>query len=97
MSRTVEVEIDDHELVDAIADDPELIIDGLRKLASYATVGSAERHTYEQAAKLLGGSLEDNEMADPAIWAEAFFKMDCIARDQALQELKRAVPHVRLP
>ncbi len=96
MSQTVECEIADHEIIDCLRSEPDLINEALARLMEGGAIGTKTRTMYAEALRILGGN-PDEDAADPADWAQAFFRMDSIDRERALAELVRAVPGVRLP
>ena len=91
MTQSVEVEIDDREIIDCLRCDPDLILEACKRLSE--NPGSpATRRMYAEAARLLGADAADLDAMEPAAWAEAYRLADRIGRTQMMDELKRVCP-----
>lgn len=90
MTHTVEAEIEDREIVQCVRGDPDLLLSILIALRNDEKPGTASRTMYAEALRVLGAAEPDD--MDPAAWADAYFRMDRIDRDRAMQELHRVCP-----
>lgn len=89
-----EVEVSSRDLVNAIAADPSVLKDVLRRLAQHTNRnGKLLTAAPQYAAALQVLEQAPNETASPLagveLWARAFGSFDSIDRDRALHELAR--------
>lgn len=86
MSLTVEVDVDEHEILDYLEDAPDLVAKALRRLAEKAKENGKDHLVvaYQSAHDLMGGKAAEAagnpHMATFISWAEIFTRFDSIDR-----------------
>lgn len=88
-----DVDIEDHDIAVAVADDPDLIVEAMRIMAKRRGCTAAEQAMAKSVIDLLDGpSTDPEDTMEPAAWAEAYRLMDRIDRDRALDALRQLCP-----
>lgn len=89
MSITLEVEVDEYEIIRELRHDPDLITSALRELSN-----GTDRNAmlYKAALNVLEASEGKQEQMEAEAWAVAFRSMDSIDQIRAVAELLRQNP-----
>jgi len=84
---TLRVDIDESEIIDACADEPDMITEALGLLMRREKEGSPARLMYAEAARVLGGEGDDHPC--PLMMAQQVAALDIIDRVSFVRELLR--------